>query len=123
MPRLQEGSLMARRRLNAAEVGWHAPETLRQTELAARLADVTSEGDALAILNERPTVGEFRILVNQSALQEGPGGTTVFGPEWGDRAVWVDEEPDNREDAPGHFEIYDAERHGEPYNPIFRQGA
>lgn len=109
--------------LDADSVVWFAPETLNQTEFAEKLAAVSDPNEALEILNSRPTVGEFRVQTEQATPQPGPEGTTVLGPEFGDRAVWVDENPDDREDGSGHFEVYDPERHGEPYNPTFRKGA
>lgn len=113
---------MARRRVDSSKVAWHAPETLNQNELAEQLAGVSSPDEALEILNARPTVGEFRVLEEESAVQPGPDGTSVLGPVWGDRAVWVDEAPDDREDGAGHFEVYESSKHGETYSPVFRGG-
>jgi hypothetical protein len=111
---------MARRRVAAEKVVWHAPETLNQTELAERLAGAETPEEALEILNTRPTVGEFRVVEEALAPQEGPEGTTVLGPKYGDLVVWVDEAPDDKEDGSGHFETYDADKHGEEYAPVFR---
>jgi hypothetical protein len=109
-------------KLDENTVGWHAPETLGQSELADRLAAASSPEEALEILNSRPTVGQFRVLEDANALVDGPDGTTVRGPKWGDLAVWVNENPDDREDNAGHFELYDEGRHGSPYTPTV-QGA
>jgi hypothetical protein len=105
------------RKVDPTRVVWHAPETLGQAELAEKLAAAGSAEDALNILNSRPTVGEYRVQEEALAVQDGPDGTTVLGPVWGDRAVWV---PDGDD---GSFEVYDAERHGDDYKPIFRPEA
>ena len=110
---------MARRTVDSSKVAWLAPETLNQTDLAAQLAATDNPEEALEILNSRPTVGEFRVQEEPLALQEQPDGSTAFGPTWGERAVWVNENPDDREDGSGHFEVYDAARHGDNYTPVF----
>lgn len=110
------------RTIEAERVCYFAPETLNQAEIAEALAAVTTPEEALEILNSRPTVGEYRIQEEALVPVPGPDGTTVLGPVFGERVVWVDEEPENKTDAPGHFEVYDAASHGE-YNPIHRQGA
>lgn len=115
---------MARaRKVDGSKVVYEAPETLNQAEFGARLAAAGTPEAALAILAERPTRGEYRILESEAEVVEGPQGTTVLAPVQGERAVWIDDTPGDREDGAGHFEVYDPERHGDDYNPIFRPEA
>lgn len=109
------------KRVDPANIVYEAPETLNRAEIAERLAAAKTAEEAEAILAERPTVGEYRVVEEALAPVEGPQGTTVLGPRLGERAVWVDEAPGDDEDGSGHFEVYDAGRHGEPYRPIFRE--
>jgi hypothetical protein len=96
------------RKVDQASVVWLAPETLHQEDLAERLAEVDDPADALAILNERPTEGEYREYLGDE-LGDGPDGTTVMVPIYGDLLVWVDEAPDDEEDGTGHFVRYDGD--------------
>lgn len=102
------------RRLDQASVVWLAPETLHQENLAERLADVDDPDEVLAILNERPTQGQYREYLGEE-LGDGPDGTTVKVPVYGDLVVWVDEAPDDKEDGEGHFERYSGDE--EDYEP------
>jgi hypothetical protein len=111
------------RKIDPSKVVYEAPETLNQAELGERLAAASTPEEALAILADRPVRGEYRVLESEAEVVAGPQGTTVLAPVQGELAVWVDDTPEDREDGAGHFEVYDPERHGEDYNPIFRQGA
>lgn len=82
-----------------------APETLNQAELAERLAAVDDPAEALEILNSRPTTGEYREFLGNE-IGEGPEGTTVIVPAYGELVQWVDENPDDLEDPAGHFEQF-----------------
>lgn len=93
------------KQIDPGTVVWFAPESVGQQALAERLAVASDPDEVREILNSRPTTGQYRELLGDE-LVDGPEGTTVKGPVYGDLVVWVDDAPDDDEDGAGHFERY-----------------
>lgn len=106
MPRSQK--------VDPQDVVWLAPETLAREALAEELAQTDDVDEILELLRDAPTTGQYRELEG-SEVVDGPGGTTVIAPIYGDLVVWVDEAPSDSEDGSGHFERYSGPE--EEYEP------
>lgn len=110
---------MARRkRIDPADVVWHAPETLHSTlpdvaeRFNERLKDATPE-DIIRAAQEQ--VGEYRQLQGTRLSEEG-----LEEPVYGaDRLQWVSDAPDDVEDGSGHYEIYDGP--DDEYQPVVQR--
>jgi hypothetical protein len=98
----------SRKAVDPDKVVWLAPETLRQQELAEALAKAKTPEDALTLLQERPTRGEYREIVGTEPV-EIADGTTALAPVYGDRLVWVDDAPGEDDKGAGHYERFSGE--------------
>lgn len=109
---------MASRKIDAEKVVWLAPETLHRQALAEKLAG-EDDPDRIAdlLVEHQTTDGQYREYLGDEPV-EGPDGTTVLAPKYGDLIVWVDDSPDNQEDNEGHFERYDGDE--ADYRPLKR---
>lgn len=114
---------MASNKIDASKVVWLAPETLHREQLAKALAKESDPDKVAEILASRPANGEFREHLGDEPV-DGPDGSRMIAPKWGDLVVWVDDAPDTTEgdgSNEGHFERYKGEE--ADYRPTVRKDA
>ena len=103
------------KQVDAANVVWHAPETIAATlpeageAMAAALE--AAEGPEEVMRAVQSMTGQFREYLGEEVV----GIASV--PKYGsDKLVWVNDTPDDPEDAAVHYEVYDGP--DEDYQPV-----
>jgi hypothetical protein len=101
--------------IDTLDVVYITPEKIAREARVEAVHSITNDPEALlARLDEidRNAAGKFIQVLGYEVVEN------IQRPVYGDTLVYIDDAPDDPQDGSGHYEVYDAEKHGEPYHPI-----